>query len=106
MGGKRAGDGRQHNVVDGRLARALYLAELLQRRIGPGEPAVRPDRDVEGAARGRLESRPGKRTEAGDRRACAPEQVTGSGDDRPQQLRSLGRLCRALDERVGEQLSG
>jgi hypothetical protein len=56
---ERTGDGGEDHVVDGAAELVLDLLHVRERGADPGEPAMRADIEVEGAA-GSGDARPGE----------------------------------------------
>ena len=75
-----------------------------KRSVDRGEPPMRADRDVEGAARRGLEPGPRECPEPRQRRARAAEQLTLALHERFDAAHRLARHGRALEQRVRQQL--
>jgi hypothetical protein len=99
-----AGDGREHDVVDGPAERVLDRLDAVELLLDPGEAAVRADRHVERARRRAARAR---QRERADRSHVAEQflrNAAGAADRGADPTKDLGRHGRALQQRVGQQL--
>src|SRR5436190_2566369 len=104
MASQRAGDRRQHDVVDGPAELVLDRLQVGQLGAYPGKAAVGADWLVVGAARGGVDPRPGHRADPDGGLSGALQQAARAAYGGAGRAGDLGGNGRPLDEGLAEKL--
>jgi hypothetical protein len=103
VGAQRAGDDREHDVVDRAAERVLDRLEIREVAVDPGEPAVRPDAHVQRRRRRTAQPSLGDRGQAADRLRPGGDGPLGVADRAGRRAGQVDGPGSTLGHRVGEQ---